>query len=161
MLVWIFQVVNGMGGIGKSAVSEKYALGWKKRFADGVFHFYHEQCKSAGNSLVLVLSVFVVLQLRDLSLESGGGCVLDDKIFLQYVYAKERVLLMYDGADDLDLLNHILPRDTARVHVLVTTRMSGDHPILARASKITSLGRLGPDAGVEASCSGMVWTCWW
>ena len=95
--------------------------------------------------------MLVVLQLRDLSLEPGGGGVFDDnKIFLQYIYAKDRVLLMYDGADDLNLLENILPRDTAHVHVLVTTRMSGDHPILARANRITSLGRLGVDAGVEA-----------
>ena len=74
----------------------------------------------------------------------------DNKIFLQYVYSRDKVLLLYDGADDLDLLKNILPRDTAQVHVLVTTRMSGDHPILARAHRIISLGRLGPDAGVAA-----------
>ena len=74
----------------------------------------------------------------------------DNKIFMQYVYSKDKILLLYDGADDLDLLRNILPQDTARVHVLVTTRMSGDHPILARANRITSLGRLGVDAGVEA-----------
>ena len=74
----------------------------------------------------------------------------DNQIFLQYVYSKENVLLLYDGADDLDLLKNVLPQDRARVHVLVTSRMSGDHPILARANKITSLGRLGPDTGVEA-----------
>ena len=86
-----------------------------------------------------------------MSLESGGGGVFDDnKIFMQYVYSKDKVLLLYDGAVDLDLLKNILPRDTACVHVLVTTRMSGDHPILARANRITSLGRLGVDAGVEA-----------
>ena len=91
-----------------------------------------------------------ILQLRDLSLESAGGGVFDDnKIFLQYVYSKDKVLLLYDGADDVDLLENILPPDTAHVHMLVTTRMSGDHPILARANKITSLGRLDPDAGVE------------
>ena len=60
-----------------------------------------------------------------------------------------KVLLLYDGANDLDLLKKILPRDTTQVHVLVTTQMIGDHPILARTNKITSLGRLEPDAGVE------------
>ena len=74
----------------------------------------------------------------------------DNKIFLQYVYSKDKVLLLYDGADDLDLLENILPRDTAHVHVLVTTRMSDDHPILDRCTRITPLGRLGADAGVEA-----------
>ena len=74
----------------------------------------------------------------------------DNQIFLQQIYAKDKVLLLYDGADDLNLLKKILPRDTALIHMLVTTRMGGDHPILTRADKITSLGRLGADAGVEA-----------
>ena len=74
----------------------------------------------------------------------------DNQLFLQYVYSKDRVLLLYDGADDLGLLKSVLPQTKAHVHVLVTTRMSADHPILARANKITSLGRLGLDAGVEA-----------
>ena len=74
----------------------------------------------------------------------------DNQLFLQYVYSKDRVLLLYDGADDLGLLKSVLPQTKAHVHVLVTTRMSADHPILARANRITSLGRLGLDAGVEA-----------
>ena len=99
---------------------------------------------------MFLLSV-CILQLRDLSLQSDGGGMFDDnQIFLQYVYSKEKVLLLYDGVDDLDLLKNILPRDTTHVHVLLTTRMSGDHSILARANRITSLGRLGPDAGVKA-----------
>ena len=91
-----------------------------------------------------------ILQLRSVSLKSEGGVFDDNQIFLQYVYSKDKVLLLYDGADDLELLKNILPCDTAHVHVLVTTRMSGNHPILARANKITSLGPLGTDAGVEA-----------
>ena len=91
-----------------------------------------------------------ILQLRSVSLKSEGGVFDDNQIFLQYVYSKDKVLLLYDGADDLELLKNILPRDTAHVHVLVTTRMTGNHPILARSNKITSLGPLGTDAGVEA-----------
>ena len=91
-----------------------------------------------------------ILQLRSVSLKSEGGVFDDNQIFLQYVYSKDKVLLLYDGADDLELLKNILPCDTAHVHVLVTTRIRGNHPILARANKITSLGPLGTDAGVEA-----------
>ena len=116
-------------------------------------HFHQRQRKSVDSSLFWISckSVVCVLQLRSLSLESAGGGVFDDnKIFLQYVYSKDKVLLLYDGADDLDLLESTLPRDSAHVHVLVTTRMSEDHAILKRADRITPLGRLGPDAGVEA-----------
>ena len=89
--------------------------------------------------------------MRSLSLEPAkGGVFEDNKIFLQYVYSKGNVLLLYDGADDLDLLENILPRDTAHIHILVTTRTRGDHPILERVDGVTRLGRLTPDAGVEA-----------
>ena len=91
-----------------------------------------------------------ILQLCSVSLKSEGGVFNDNQIFLQYVYSKDKVLLLYDGADDLELLKNVLPCHTAHVHVLVTTRMSGNDPILAKANKITSLDRLGPDAGVEA-----------
>ena len=81
---------------------------------------------------------------------AGSGVFDDNEIFLQYIRGKDRVLMLYDGAD-LDVLEKVLPEVTAHdVHVLVTTRTSGDHPVLARANRITSLGRLGPDAGVQA-----------
>jgi tetratricopeptide (TPR) repeat protein len=137
------QVVNGMGGIGKSAISEQYATEWKNVYEDGIFYFNAES--------LAALHLSIRSNLHDLSVESHGGGVFDDnKIFLQHVYSKDSVLLLYDAADDLNLLKDILPRDTARVHILVTTRMSGDHPVLARARKTTSLGPLGLSAGVEA-----------
>ena len=90
------------------------------------------------------------MQLCKLGLQSAGGGVFDDnEIFLRHICAKDKVLLLYDSAD-LNMLKTVLPGDTARVHVLVTTRKRGDHPVLARANGITSLGRLGPDAGMEA-----------
>ena len=60
------------------------------------------------------------------------------------------MLLLYDGADNLDFLQNYLPKSTARVHVIVTTRTSGNHVLLARANKITSLGRLKVDSAVKA-----------
>jgi tetratricopeptide (TPR) repeat protein len=140
---YCLQVVNGMGGIGKSAISEQYATEWKNVYEDGIFYFNAES--------LAALHLSIRSNLHDLSVESHGGGVFDDnKIFLQHVYSKDSVLLLYDAADDLNLLKDILPRDTARVHILVTTRMSGDHPVLARARKTTSLGPLGLSAGVEA-----------
>ena len=41
-MLCVDQVVNGMGGIGKSALSEKYAFQWQKMYGDGVFHFNAE-----------------------------------------------------------------------------------------------------------------------
>ena len=40
-----------MGGIGKSAVSEKYATEWKKKYGDGVFHFNAESLAALHMSI--------------------------------------------------------------------------------------------------------------
>ena len=81
---------------------------------------------------------------------SGGGVFDDNNVFLEAVYKKGMVLLLYDGADRLNVLEKILPCNTAHVHVLVTTRMTTDHSILARADNVISLGRLESAAAVEA-----------
>ena len=86
-----------------------------------------------------------------MSLPSDGGSVLyDNEVFLQQIYSRGNALLLYDGADDLNMLEKVLPRDNAHVHVLVTTRISGDDLIFVRAHKVVSLERLGTNAGVEA-----------
>ena len=74
----------------------------------------------------------------------------DNQTLLQCVYSKRKMLLLYDGADDLDLLQKYLPRSTASVHVLVTTRTSGNHALLTRADKVTSLTRLKTGSAVKA-----------
>ena len=74
----------------------------------------------------------------------------DNQTFLQHVYGKRKVLLLYDGADNLDFLQSYLPRTTAPLHVLLTTRTSGNHPLLSRADKVTSLGRLKTESAVKA-----------
>ena len=73
----------------------------------------------------------------------------DNQTFLQHIYDKRKVLLLYDGADKLDFLQSYLPRSTAFVHVLITTR-SGSHALLDRADKVISLGRLKTDSAVKA-----------
>ena len=90
--------------------------------------------------------------MRRLSLQcsKGGSLKEDNQAFLQHVYHKGKVLLLYDGADNLDFLQNYLPSTSAPVHVLVTTRTSGNHVVLAKASKVTSLGRLGTDSAVKA-----------
>ena len=74
----------------------------------------------------------------------------DCQTFLRYVHDKGKVLLLYDGADDLDFLQRYLPSSTAHVHVLVTTRTGGNHAFLTRANKVTSLCRLRTDSAVKA-----------
>ena len=51
MSLCVHQVVNGMGGVGKSALSEKYATEWQKMYKDGVFHFNAESLAALHNSI--------------------------------------------------------------------------------------------------------------
>jgi tetratricopeptide (TPR) repeat protein len=137
------QIVNGLGGIGKSAVALRYAAQCKKRYRDGVFYFKAESYVSLHNS--------VRDNMRGLSLTSTDGTLNEDnQTFLEHVCSKGKVLLLYDGADNLDFLQKYLPHASNKVHVLVTTRTSGNHPLLARASKITSLSRLTTDSAIKA-----------
>ena len=90
--------------------------------------------------------------MRRLSLQcsEAGSLKEDNQAFLQHVYREGKVLLLYDGADNLDFLQNYLPSTSAPVHVLVTTRTSGNHVVLAKASKVTSLGRLRTDSAIKA-----------
>ena len=51
MSLCVQQVVNGMGGAGKSALSEKYAAEWQKMYEDGVFYFNAESLAALHNSI--------------------------------------------------------------------------------------------------------------
>ena len=89
--------------------------------------------------------------MRRLSLQCSEGSLKEDnQAFLQHVYRKGKVLLLYDGADNLDFLQNYLPSTSARVHVLLTTRTSGNHVVLEKANKIISLGRLRSESAVKA-----------
>ena len=74
----------------------------------------------------------------------------DNALFLSLLRQRPKVLLLYDGADDLDLVQQILPPDTMPVHVLVTTRCGGDHPLFDRANGVIRLGYLSPEKAVSA-----------
>jgi hypothetical protein len=140
---YCLQIINGMGGIGKSALGEKYAVLWQKLYAGGVFYFNAES--------LAMLHISIRRNLRDLSVNSGNvGVFEENTIFLQQIYSRDRVLLLYDGVNDLGLLERILPRETVLVHVLVMTRVKGDHTILGKADQVIALGRLEMNTGVKA-----------
>lgn len=136
------QVVNGLGGIGKSSVALKYAAELKEWYGDGVLHFNAESYAS------LHMSVRQNIQRFSLS-STEGSLTEDNQTLLQYVYDKRKMLLVYNGADNLDFLVSYLPRSTTSIHVLVTTR-SGSHPLLDRVTRVIPLSRLKTDCAVKA-----------
>jgi tetratricopeptide (TPR) repeat protein len=136
------QVVNGLGGVGKSSVALKYAIKWKEWYQGGVMLFNAESYSSLHNS--------VRQNMKCLHLSSADGSLTEDnQTLLQYLYRIGKVLLIYDGADNLDFLESYLPSNTAPIHVLLTTR-SGTHSLLDKADSVTSLKRLKTDSAVKA-----------
>ncbi|XP_062504391.1 uncharacterized protein LOC134181184 isoform X2 [Corticium candelabrum] len=127
-------VVQGMGGLGKSSLIAKYALLWKHLYSDGVLFFYAESLATLTNSVIRNLTSFG-LSCNVQSLEAKNAELL------KYVYKHSNMLLVYDGADDLSLLPKILPRSSANVHVVITTR-SDDCFVLQKVSRVIALGSL-------------------
>ena len=78
--------MNGLGGIGKSAVASKYASQWKERYRDGVFHFNAESYSSLHNSVRENVSRFEFLSIHVgslLSLLDSARCVVCHCILLE------------------------------------------------------------------------------
>ena len=68
---------------------------------------------------------------------------------LDHVNKRHKMLLVYDGADDLSFLPKVLPRSSSRVHVLITTRCD-DCSALQQVSHVISLGCLEDEDAVSA-----------
>lgn len=82
-----------------------------------------------------------------------GDLMEENEHFLANIYEKSNVFLLYDSADDLDIVARVLPRDTARVHVLIATRCGSDHELFSRAHHVTRLGYLPTKDAVSALCA--------
>jgi tetratricopeptide (TPR) repeat protein len=136
------QVVSGLGGIGKSSVALKYARQWKDWYGDGVLYLNAESYAS------LYMSVRKYMKHFNLSY-TGTSLEEDNQTLLQHVYEKRKVLLIYDGADNLDFLSSYLPSNAVPVHVLVTTRC-GSHSLLNRANQVIFLRCLKTHSAVKA-----------
>ena len=77
---------------------------------------------------------------------------LEDKnaVLLNHISKLPKMLLVYDGADDLSFLPKILPRPSARVHVLITTRCDDCSVLQKSINHVISLGCLEAEDAVAA-----------
>ena len=80
---------------------------------------------------------------------NNNSLEVNNAVLLDHVNKHHKMLLIYDGADDLSFLPKVLPRSTARVHVLITTRC-GDCSTLQQVSHVISLGCLDDEEAVSA-----------
>ena len=57
------------------------------------------------------------------------------------------VLLIYDSSDDLNVVQHVVPSCSIKIHVIITTRCR-DHTLM-QEGKVIQLPELDEDAAVE------------
>ena len=74
----------------------------------------------------------------------------NNAVLLNHISKLSKMLLVYDGADDLSFLSKILPRSTARVHVLITTRCDDCSVLQKSIHDVISLGCLEAEDAVAA-----------
>ena len=74
----------------------------------------------------------------------------NNSVLLNHISKLPKMLLVYDGADDLSFLSKILPRSTARVHVLITTRCDDCSVLQISLNHVISLGCLEAEDAVAA-----------
>ena len=74
----------------------------------------------------------------------------NNAVLLNHISKLPKMLLVYDGADDLSFLPKILPRSTARVHVLITTRCDDCSVLQKSVNHVISLGCLEAEDAVAA-----------
>ena len=80
---------------------------------------------------------------------SNNSLEVNNAVLLDHVHKHHKMLLVYDGADDLSFLPKVLPRSSSRVHVLITTRCD-DCSSLQQVSHVISLGCLEDEDAVSA-----------
>ena len=91
----------------------------------------------------------VPFRQRQLENISKSPLEVNNAVLLNHVYKHHKMLLVYDGANDLSFLHKVLPRSTARVHVLITSRCD-DCSALHQVSHVFSLGCLEDEDAVSA-----------
>ncbi|XP_062516701.1 uncharacterized protein LOC134192043 isoform X2 [Corticium candelabrum] len=110
--------INGMGGCGKTAVAAAYARDCRHLYGGGVFVFNAQSESSFQHSLKNHLLVLAKHTQSDVDISPSFTQ------FMLLLAKRGNVLLVYDSADNLDVINDYIPNLETKCHILITTRMS-------------------------------------
>ncbi|MBI4752510.1 MAG: tetratricopeptide repeat protein [Acidobacteria bacterium] len=130
--------VSGLGGIGKTEIAKEFAHRWASSYE--LVFWMTADSKSA------VMSGFRLLG-KQVGVVGSDETVPDEVVrhqVKQWLNDHDQYLLVYDNADDLNLIMDWLPDNrTGRRHVLLTTRASSTRKV---ATKI-EVEKLPPESG--------------
>jgi hypothetical protein len=140
------QVIHGASGVGKTYLAIQYAQNFHDVYCDGVFYLNAESWPSLHVSLRQLSGM--------LDLPPDRGLFEDNHCFLKYIMLHSQVLVIYDGVRDFELLQRLIPSQTTKVHILVTTEASDPHPVIdTTAWHVIRLNPLSVDHAVSALLS--------
>lgn len=90
-----------------------------------------------------------VSSLRGTTQDTGARSLEEwNQEFVDVIFKRGNCLLIYDSADQIDILEGILPQPSTKVHVLVTTRHRDR--LLMKRGQVVELPPFEEDAAVEA-----------
>ncbi|XP_065846213.1 uncharacterized protein [Oscarella lobularis] len=148
------QFICGVGGVGKTKLALQYAARQEKAYQRGVV------CVDAQSLMTIEASLQEYFLLAAARGEGNYDAVAGRSIqqlfslFYESVNQSNRVLILFDNADDLDAVGKYLPRRFVSCHVLVTTRTTEASELFSREnSNVIVLEALEGSTAVSALIS--------
>ncbi|XP_065840757.1 uncharacterized protein [Oscarella lobularis] len=145
------QIIAGSGGVGKTLLAKTYVALHRKAYSGGVFNF---NCETYASLLVsLRMNLLAIQAMESASMENQGYTALSEKLFLFFklLKSRQRCLILFDNADELELLRVCLPNRAISCHVLITTRSVKTQELCAEPNvRLTKLETLKGDSAVLA-----------
>eukprot|EP00118_Oscarella_pearsei_P013377 m.106410 g.106410 ORF g.106410 m.106410 type:complete len:1318 (+) comp37261_c0_seq4:23-3976(+) len=154
MEVQKLQVLSGVGGVGKSSLMQQFAYLHEKSYSNGIFSFNAESRASLQSSFKT--NLFLVTKLGGTNFEYFAGLPSEETRieFFHYIKKNPRCLILYDSADDLEVLKDCLPKPATACHIIITTRRSQRHLLFKqRNAHVLPLTVLEPDSAISALLS--------
>eukprot|EP00118_Oscarella_pearsei_P013386 m.106663 g.106663 ORF g.106663 m.106663 type:complete len:1328 (+) comp37264_c0_seq9:70-4053(+) len=119
------QIITGPGGVGKTSLAISYARKHTETYCDGVFYFNAESFASLLVSFRQnILSCESKIDSKDSrSLYENAG------VLYSHLRRSPRALVIFDNADDVELIKRCLPGESIPCHVLITIRKKNGHDL--------------------------------